>query len=57
MLTAQEVGGSSMYTIGWPIAGLFMLGLVAILAEMASSYPVAGLSLVSQLVAGYWFVY
>lgn len=42
VLTAAEVGGSSMYTIGWPIAGLFMLGLVAVLAEMASTYPVAG---------------
>lgn len=50
VMTAREVGGSSMYTIGWPIAGLFMLGLVAVLAEMASTYPVAGSSTFPHLV-------
>lgn len=42
VLTASEIGGSSMYCIGWPILGIFVCTLVAILAEMASTYPVAG---------------
>lgn len=31
-----------MYAIAWPISGLFMLCLAAVLGEMASTWPVAG---------------
>lgn len=31
-----------MYAIAWPISGLFMVSLAAILGEMASTWPVAG---------------
>lgn len=31
-----------MYAFAWPISGLFMCALAAILGEMASTYPVAG---------------
>ncbi|GJN93235.1 hypothetical protein Rhopal_006282-T1 [Rhodotorula paludigena] len=42
VLTALEKGGGSMYAIAWPISGLFMLCLAAVLGEMASTWPVAG---------------
>ncbi|KAM0791010.1 hypothetical protein ACM66B_004309 [Microbotryomycetes sp. NB124-2] len=42
VLTAFDYGGPSMYSIAWPISGLFMLCLAAVLGEMASTYPVAG---------------
>ncbi|GAA5963162.1 hypothetical protein JCM8115_001040 [Rhodotorula mucilaginosa] len=42
VLTALEAGGGSMYAIAWPISGLFMVSLAAILGEMASTWPVAG---------------
>lgn len=31
-----------MYAIAWPVSGLFMVALAAVLGEMASAYPVAG---------------
>lgn len=31
-----------MYAIAWPISGIFMCMLVAVIGEMASTYPVAG---------------
>lgn len=31
-----------MYTFAWPLSGIFMCGIAAILGEMASTYPVAG---------------
>lgn len=31
-----------MYSIAWPIVGLFMCSIAAVLGEMASAYPVAG---------------
>lgn len=40
--TAKEYGGYSMLAIGWPLSGLFMCLFTAVLAEMSSSYPVAG---------------
>lgn len=42
VLTAMGKGGASMYSIAWPISGLFMLCLAAVLGEMASTWPVAG---------------
>ncbi|GAA5865779.1 hypothetical protein JCM1840_003257 [Sporobolomyces johnsonii] len=42
VLTALETGGGSMYAIFWPISGLFMCCLAAVLGEMASTWPVAG---------------
>lgn len=42
VLTAFHTGGGSMYAIAWPISGLFMLCLAAVLGEMASTWPVAG---------------
>ncbi|GAA6044220.1 hypothetical protein JCM8097_002269 [Rhodosporidiobolus ruineniae] len=44
VLTAFRTGGGSMYAIAWPISGLFMIGLAAVLGELASSFPVAGAS-------------
>lgn len=35
-----------MYSIAWPLTGLFFCTLAAVLGEMASAYPVAGESLV-----------
>lgn len=31
-----------MYSVAWPISGLFMLCLAAVLGEMASTWPVSG---------------
>ena len=31
-----------MYTMAWPITGILVCGLVAVLGEMASAYHVAG---------------
>ncbi|POY75992.1 hypothetical protein BMF94_1077 [Rhodotorula taiwanensis] len=42
VLTALEAGGGSMYAIAWPLSGLFMVSLAAILGEMVSTWPVAG---------------
>ena len=42
VLTALEAGGGSMYAIAWPLSGLFMMSLAAVLGEMASTWPVAG---------------
>ncbi|BGP34969.1 hypothetical protein JCM10296v2_006793 [Rhodotorula toruloides] len=42
VLTALEAGGGSMYAIAWPLSGLFMISLAAVLGEMASTWPVAG---------------
>ncbi|BGP42977.1 hypothetical protein JCM10449v2_006992 [Rhodotorula kratochvilovae] len=42
VLTALEAGGGSMYAIAWPLSGLFMMALAAVLGEMASTWPVAG---------------
>ncbi|GAA5930763.1 hypothetical protein JCM1841_006410 [Sporobolomyces salmonicolor] len=42
VLTALETGGGSMYAIFWPVSGLFMCCLAAVLGEMASTWPVAG---------------
>ncbi|GAA5824675.1 hypothetical protein JCM11251_005297 [Rhodosporidiobolus azoricus] len=44
VLTAFRAGGGSMYTIAWPISGLFLIGVAAVLGEMASTWPVAGAS-------------
>lgn len=40
--TAKEYGGYSMLAIGWPLSGLCMCLFSAVLAELSSSYPVAG---------------
>lgn len=40
--TAKEYGGYGMLSIGWPLSGLCMCIFSAVLAEMSSSYPVAG---------------
>lgn len=40
--TAKEYGGYGMLSIGWPLSGLFMCIFSAVLAEISSSYPVAG---------------
>ncbi|KAK4704983.1 hypothetical protein P7C70_g1220, partial [Phenoliferia sp. Uapishka_3] len=42
VLTALDYGGGAMYCFAWPISGIFMCALAAILGEMASTYPVAG---------------
>ncbi|KAH8923846.1 hypothetical protein BT69DRAFT_129596 [Atractiella rhizophila] len=42
VLTAREYGGSGMIAIGWPLAGIFMTGLVTVLSEFSGAYPVAG---------------
>ena len=42
LMTAIGSGGGSMYTFAWPLSGIFMCGIAAILGEMASTYPVAG---------------
>ncbi|GAA6056973.1 hypothetical protein JCM3770_001993 [Rhodotorula araucariae] len=42
VLTALSAGGGSMYAIAWPLSGLFMMALAAVLGEMASTWPVAG---------------
>ncbi|GAA5900155.1 hypothetical protein JCM6882_002628 [Rhodosporidiobolus microsporus] len=44
VLTAFRTGGGSMYSIAWPISGLFLIGVAALLGEMASTWPVAGAS-------------
>ncbi|BGP19556.1 hypothetical protein JCM10213_000156 [Rhodosporidiobolus nylandii] len=44
VLTALRTGGPGLYSIAWPISGLFMIGLAAVLGELASTYPVAGAS-------------
>ncbi|KAM0752190.1 hypothetical protein T439DRAFT_287531 [Meredithblackwellia eburnea MCA 4105] len=41
-LSAMEYGGGAMYAFAWPVSGLFMCALAAVLGEMASTYPVAG---------------
>lgn len=52
VLTALETGGGSMYSIAWPITGVFMCALAAVLGEMASTYPVAGSSSTSPRDSG-----
>ncbi|GAA6008097.1 hypothetical protein JCM11491_001882 [Sporobolomyces phaffii] len=42
VLTALQTGGGSMYAVAWPISGLFMCAIAAILGEMVSTWPVAG---------------
>ncbi|GAA5986317.1 hypothetical protein JCM5350_002979 [Sporobolomyces pararoseus] len=42
VLTALQTGGGSMYAIAWPLSGLFMCAIAAILGEMVSTWPVAG---------------
>ncbi|GAA5899863.1 uncharacterized protein JCM6883_006013 [Sporobolomyces salmoneus] len=42
VLTALQTGGGSMYAIAWPLSGLFMCAVAAILGEMVSTWPVAG---------------
>lgn len=41
-MTAMETGGGSMYAVCWPLVGVFMCTVAAVLGEMASAYPVAG---------------
>ena len=43
VITALDTGGGVMYAFAWPISGLFMMALAAVLGEMASCYPVAGI--------------
>ena len=45
--TAKEYGGYGMLSIGWPLSGLCMCIFSAVLAEISSSYPVAGAMCVS----------
>lgn len=40
-----------MYSIAWPVTGLFFCTLAAVLGEMASAYPVAGESFALQVLS------
>ncbi|GAA5985994.1 hypothetical protein JCM11641_004894 [Rhodosporidiobolus odoratus] len=42
VLTALRTGGPRLYSVAWPISGLFMICVAAVLGEMASTFPVAG---------------
>lgn len=47
VVTALSTGGSSMYSIAFPLTGFFLCAMVAVIGEMASTYPVAGQSFLS----------
>lgn len=42
--TALTTGGSSMYSIAFPLTGICLCAVVAVLGEMSSTFPVAGTS-------------
>ncbi|GAA97304.1 uncharacterized protein L969DRAFT_14610 [Mixia osmundae IAM 14324] len=42
ILTTEDYGGSSALAFGFPITGIFMIIMAAVVAELAGTYPVAG---------------